>query len=82
MRRLAARGISIIYISHRMVEIFENCDRVSVFRDGRHIVTRDVAEITPDFVVNSMVGRVIGELYPPKMDAEPSARRRSWRSAA
>ena len=35
MRKLAARGISIIYISHRMVEIFENCDRVSVFRDGR-----------------------------------------------
>jgi ribose transport system ATP-binding protein len=72
MRRLAARGISIIYISHRMVEIFENCDRVTVFRDGRHIVTRDVAGITPDFVVNSMVGRVLGDLYPPKMDADPA----------
>ncbi len=35
MRQLAARGISIIYISHRLVEIFENCDRVSMFRDGR-----------------------------------------------
>ena len=42
MRSLAARGISIIYISHRMVEIFEHCDRVSVFRDGRHIMTADV----------------------------------------
>ncbi len=72
MRRLAARGISIIYISHRMVEIFENCDRVSIFRDGRHIVTRSVAEITPDFVVNSMVGRVIGDLYPSKIAADPS----------
>ena len=39
MRELAARGISIIYISHRMVEIFDNCDRVSVFRDGRRVVT-------------------------------------------
>ena len=72
MRDLAARGISIIYISHRMVEIFENCDRVSVFRDGRRIVTADVADITPDFVVNNMVGRVIGQLYPPKR-AEPQA---------
>lgn len=69
MRQLAARGISIIYISHRMVEIFENCDRVSVFRDGRHIVTRDVADVTPDDIVNSMVGRVIGKLYPPKQPA-------------
>ena len=66
MRKLAARGISIIYISHRMAEIFENCDRVSVFRDGRRIVTADVADITPDFVVNNMVGRAIGTLYPPK----------------
>ena len=73
MRDLAARGISIIYISHRMVEIFENCDRVSVFRDGRRIVTADVADITPDFIVNNMVGRVIGKLYPPKR-AEPQRR--------
>ena len=69
MRKLAARGISIIYISHRMVEIFEHCDRVTVFRDGRHIVTADVAEITPDYIVNKMVGRVIGKLYPPKQSA-------------
>jgi ribose transport system ATP-binding protein len=69
MRKLAARGISIIYISHRLVEIFENCDRVSVLRDGRHVVTADVADITPDFVVNSMVGRVIGKLYPLKREA-------------
>jgi len=66
MRSLAASGISIIYISHRMVEIFDNCDRVSVFRDGEHIVTNNVADITPDDVVNSMVGRVIDNLYPPK----------------
>ena len=40
MRELAARGISIIYISHRMVEIFDNCDRVSIFRDGRRVAHR------------------------------------------
>jgi ribose transport system ATP-binding protein len=66
MHNLAARGISIIYISHRMVEIFEHCDRVSVFRDGRRIMTADVASVTTDDIVNSMVGRVIGKLYPPK----------------
>ena len=68
MRKLAGQGISIIYISHRMVEIFENCDRVSVFRDGRHIMTRNVADITPGDVVNAMVGRVMDNLYPAKRD--------------
>ena len=68
MHKLAARGISIIYISHRMVEIFEHCDRVTVFRDGRHIMTAEVASVTTDDIVNSMVGRVIGKLYPPKQD--------------
>jgi ribose transport system ATP-binding protein len=70
MHSLAARGISIIYISHRMVEIFEHCDRVSVFRDGKRIMTDDVAKVTPDDIVNSMVGRVIGKLYPPKQAVE------------
>lgn len=69
MRRLADKGISIIYISHRMVEIFDNCDRVSVFRDGQYITTANVADITPDDVVNAMVGRVIDDLYPRKQSA-------------
>lgn len=66
MRRLADQGISIIYISHRMAEIFDNCDRVTVFRDGQYIVTHDVKDIGPDDVVSAMVGRVIDTLYPPK----------------
>ncbi|POF30910.1 sugar ABC transporter ATP-binding protein [Roseibium marinum] len=70
MRRLAGKGISIIYISHRMVEIFDNCDRVSVFRDGCHITTRNVADVVPDDVVNAMVGRVIDELYPRKQSED------------
>lgn len=69
MKSLAAEGISIIYISHRMVEIFEQCDRVSVFRDGEHVVTNDVKDITPNDVVNSMVGREINDLYPAKQTA-------------
>lgn len=71
MRDLADRGMSIIYISHRMVEIFDNCDRVSVFRDGQHITTENVADIAPGDVVNAMVGRKIDHLYPDKL-ATPS----------
>ena len=67
MRDLAARGISIIYITHRMAEIFDNCDRVTVFRDGQYITTMNVAETTPGAVVSAMVGRVIDDLYPPKL---------------
>jgi len=67
MRKLADQGISIIYISHRMVEIFDNCDRVTVFRDGQYITTQDVADIGPNDVVNAMVGRVIDDLYPEKL---------------
>jgi ribose transport system ATP-binding protein len=70
MRDLTARGISIIYITHRMAEIFANCDRVTVLRDGRYITTMNVAETTPTDVVSAMVGRVIDELYPPKLSAE------------
>jgi ribose transport system ATP-binding protein len=70
MRRLAAQGISIIYISHRMVEIFDNCDRVTVLRDGQYITTLNVAGTTPGEVVRAMVGRVIDELYPPKQRIE------------
>jgi len=68
MRRLAEQGISIIYISHRMVEIFDNCDRVTVLRDGAWITTLDIADTTPSAVVAAMVGRVLDNLYPPKLD--------------
>ena len=73
MRDLAARGISIIYITHRMVEIFDNCDRVTVFRDGEFITTMNVAETTPGAVVSAMVGRVIDSLYPPKLGEQEGA---------
>ncbi|MCT7374631.1 sugar ABC transporter ATP-binding protein [Chelativorans salis] len=70
MHKLAQQGISIIYISHRMAEIFDHCDRVSVFRDGQYITTRNVAETTPGEIVNAMVGRVIDNLYPDKQSDE------------
>ncbi|WP_332685812.1 sugar ABC transporter ATP-binding protein [Devosia sp.] len=70
MHKLAAQGIAIIYITHRMAEIFDNCDRVTVFRDGQYITTMNVAETSPGAVVSAMVGRVIDDLYPPKQRPE------------
>jgi len=73
MHRLAEKGMAIIYISHRMAEIFAHCDRVTVFRDGCHIRTLPIAETTPEDLVNSMVGRVMEKLYPEKQtEAERS----------
>ena len=70
MRNLVAQGIAIVYISHRMVEIFDNCDRVTVLRDGQYITTRNVGETTPREIVSAMVGRVIDDLFPQKPAAE------------
>lgn len=64
MRSLKAQGISFIYISHRMKEIFEIADNVTVLRDGRTIATQPVADITPDGLVNQMVGRELSNVYP------------------
>ncbi|CAB3873170.1 sugar ABC transporter ATP-binding protein [Achromobacter deleyi] len=62
---LKAQGIGIIYISHRMAEIFEHCDRVTVLRDGRDVHCAAIADMTPDALVRSMVGRDLGNYYPP-----------------
>lgn len=70
VRDLKARGISIIYISHRMAEIFSLCDRVTVFRDGRYVATDSIASVTPNDVVRKMVGREITQLYPEKLSPE------------
>ncbi|MEO5325038.1 sugar ABC transporter ATP-binding protein [Mesorhizobium sp. CC13] len=67
VRELKSRGISIIYISHRMAEIFSLCDRVTVFRDGRYVATDEIAATSPDEVVRKMVGREIAQLYPEKL---------------
>ena len=66
MQKLKAQGISIIYISHRMAEVFGQCDRVSVLRDGQYIGTYEVSQTNSTEVVNLMVGREIGDLYPAK----------------
>lgn len=66
IHQLASQGIAIIYITHRMAEIFGHCDRVTVLRDGQYVTTREIAETTPEQVVAAMVGRVLDSLYPEK----------------
>lgn len=64
MRKLKERGVSIIYISHRMEEVFNNCDTITVMRDGQTISSRPTEETNMDQIVGDMVGRVMGEYYP------------------
>ena len=68
--RMKASGIAIIYISHRLQEVMEIGDRVTVLRDGRHIGTRDVQGIVPEEMVRLMVGRELTAMFP-KQDLTP-----------
>lgn len=63
---LKARGASIIYISHKMDEIFRIADEITVFRDGKSIITKDVKDLNIDQVVEYMVGRKLENQYPKK----------------
>lgn len=62
-------GIGVIYISHRMAEIFRVCDKVTIMRDGNYIKSLNVAETNEQEIIASMVGREISHLYPPKNNA-------------
>jgi ribose transport system ATP-binding protein len=64
VRSLTAQGIGIIYISHRMKEIFELADEVTVLKDGRYIGTRRVADVKMDELVRLMIGRDLKDVYP------------------
>ncbi|WP_340162575.1 sugar ABC transporter ATP-binding protein [Thermoclostridium caenicola] len=63
MRNLTAKGVGIIYISHRMSELAEICDRVTVMRDGSYIGTKVVRETTNDELIAMMVGRELKNYY-------------------
>ena len=64
IRDLKESGIAVIYISHRMEEIFEICETVTVMRDGQIIGTRNVADVSSDELVEMMVGREINSAFP------------------
>jgi ribose transport system ATP-binding protein len=63
IRNLRDKGYGIIYVSHRLEEIFELCNRVTVLKDGRHIKTLNVTETNSDELIHLMVGRDVGEMY-------------------
>jgi ribose transport system ATP-binding protein len=69
IRSLKAKGVSIIYISHRLEEIFEIADRVTVFRDGKYVGTKPIAETDRDDLIKMMVGRELTDVIP-KVPAE------------
>ena len=72
MQALKARGVAIVYVSHRMEEIFRICDKISVLRDGRFVGERVIAHTDFDEVVRMMVGREIGDRFP-KRTVQPGA---------
>ena len=64
VRRLRAQGTAIIFISHRLEELFEIADRVTVLRDGTYVNTKPMNELTRDDLIRMMVGRTINNLFP------------------
>ncbi|WP_376792543.1 sugar ABC transporter ATP-binding protein [Thermoflexus sp.] len=63
LRDLKGRGVAILFISHRLEEVFQIADRITVLRDGRQIGTFPIAEVTPSAVVRMMVGREMREMF-------------------
>ena len=70
LKGLKSHGRSVIYISHRLGEVFELCDTVTVFRNGEHVATRPVGEVTRERLIELMLGRPFDEMYP-EVQAHP-----------
>ena len=64
IRQLRGRGVAILFVDHRMEEVFEIADRVSVLRDGRHVITAPINELNPAEAIRHMVGRRLETLFP------------------
>jgi ABC-type sugar transport system ATPase subunit len=68
---LKARGVTMIYVSHRMPELFRLCDKISVLRDGKYVGTLDRKEATQDAIVRMMIGRSVEDYFPQHLSAKP-----------
>ncbi|MGX9133315.1 sugar ABC transporter ATP-binding protein [Rummeliibacillus sp. JY-2-4R] len=64
IRKLQSQGVSFVYISHRMEEIFAICDRITILRDGQYVGVRVIKETNFDEIVKMMVGRELGDRFP------------------
>jgi rhamnose transport system ATP-binding protein len=72
--RLKQQGMAIVFVSHRLAEVFEIADRITIMRDGRLVASRASSSIKPDEAVRLMVGRAISSLYPERALQVGSAR--------
>jgi ribose transport system ATP-binding protein len=66
LRRLREHGVSVLFISHRLDEVFALCDRVTVLKDGRLVNAHETRDVTRERLISMMVGRDLGELFPPR----------------
>ncbi|MGO5052522.1 sugar ABC transporter ATP-binding protein [Lachnospiraceae bacterium LCP25S3_G4] len=64
VRTLKDKGIAVLFVSHKLEELFELCDRVTVMRDGEHIITKEITDITNEELIHAMVGRTLDNLFP------------------
>ncbi len=71
MARLRSQGVTALYVSHRMPEIYKLCDTITVLRDGRHAVTRPTDELDEAALVQAMIGRRLEQYHPRYLDKEP-----------
>jgi len=71
VRELKARGLTLIYISHRLEELFALCDTITVLRDGKHVATESIAATTPQRVVTQMIGRELIARTPSFLACKP-----------
>ena len=68
VKRLTDDGIAVVYISHRMEEVYEIADRITILRNGKHLLTSALADITPEQIVEGIVGRTVAMAAPPRRD--------------
>ncbi len=73
LRGLRSRGITMLYVSHRLEEVFSICDRITIARNGRDVATRDIAELGIPEVIEGMIGRQREALFPPPLPPRPGA---------
>jgi ribose transport system ATP-binding protein len=71
LNRLKAKGVCLIYVSHRMDEIFRLCDTITVLRDGKHVATEPAAQTSRERLIRQMVGREVLTRRPKHLDLEP-----------
>jgi ABC-type sugar transport system ATPase subunit len=71
IQSLKERGVTMIYVSHRMPELFHLCDRISVLRDGKFVGTVDRDKADQDTIVRMMIGRSVGDYFPQHLSSKP-----------